>query len=247
MIVTPVSMPTNSSRWVGSVPSDAGTGLLPGQRAGQAEDEHIGRNRPSSITMPERGVVPGGVHRDAGERAAVVVRRRGERVQHLGQPVRAGVEHAGPFTGQRHRQRRAGQHQRRRGQQVQRGELQLPSAEFLAQVLRRSPDHQPGDEHRDHRQDQHAVQARSGAAGRDLAEHHVQQRRAAAEAGVRVVEAVHRTGRRQRRRRSRTPPSSGTPNRVSVPFGGRPDRGRHRAVVRASANDDAQHDGQRAR
>ena len=46
------------------------------------------------------------------------------------------------------------EHERRRRQQVQRGELHLAAAELLAEVLRRSPDHQTGDEHREHGEDQ---------------------------------------------------------------------------------------------
>ena len=77
---------------------------------------------------------------------------------------------------------------------------------------------------------EHAVQAGAGAAGRDLAEHHVEHRAPAAEAGVGVVERVHRTGRGQRRRRRRTPPS----RRRRTALGAlhrRADRGRHGAVV----------------
>ena len=49
-------------------------------------------------------------------------------------------------------------------------------------------------------QDEHAVQAGAGAAGRDLAELHVEHRDHAAEAGVGVVERVDRAGGGQRRR-----------------------------------------------
>ena len=51
----------------------------------------IGRNRPSSMTMPSAVLYQIVFDRDPGERAAVVVRGRGEGVQHLGQAVRAGV------------------------------------------------------------------------------------------------------------------------------------------------------------
>ncbi len=50
---------------------------------------------------------------------------------------------------------------RRRRQQVQRRELDLAAAELLAEVLRCSPDHQSGDEHRDHGEHEDAVQTRT--------------------------------------------------------------------------------------
>ena len=52
MIVTPESMPTNSSRWVGSVPSDAGTGFCRASEPARPRTNTIGRKRPSSITTP---------------------------------------------------------------------------------------------------------------------------------------------------------------------------------------------------
>ena len=45
-------MPTNSSRWVGSVPSDAGTGFCRASDPASPSTKIIGRNRPSSIVSP---------------------------------------------------------------------------------------------------------------------------------------------------------------------------------------------------
>ena len=73
----------------------------------------------------------------------------------------------------------ADQHDQRHGQDVERDQLDLAGGDLLAEVLRRAADHQAGDEDRHDRQHEHAVEAGADAAGRDLAEAHVedQQRR----------------------------------------------------------------------
>ena len=148
MSTTPTTMPMNKGRCVGNVPSETGTGCWRASDAGEAEREDH-RNEPGAEHHDAKhGVVPVGVHADAGERRPVVVTRRGEGVQHFGQPVRAGVLHRRPFTGQRHRHRRADEYERRRRQEVQRGELHLARRDLLAQVLRRSTDHQAGRQRR---------------------------------------------------------------------------------------------------
>ena len=153
-------------------------------------------NRPNSMASAEGGLEERAGHGEPGERAAVVVAGRGVGVEHLGQPVRAGVGQRG---GQLRRlgQRRAGaeQHHGGHGQQRDRRGRHLPAAELLAQVLRGAPDHQPGQEHRDDGEHQDAVQAGPDPARRDLAEQHVQQRDPAAQPGVAVVQRVHRAGR----------------------------------------------------
>ena len=219
MTVTPTSMPTNSGRWVGSVPADAGHRAPAGPASRPAPStKTIGRNRPSSMHSPSAVLYQAVLTVRPANAEPLLLARRGERVQHLGQAVRAGVEHRRALlAGSAIASAGADQHQRRGGQEVQRGELDLAGADLLAQVLRRAADHQPGDEHRDDREDQHAVQARADAAGRDLAEHHVEHRHHAAERGVRVVERV-------RPRRSRSAWSAAakvaefdTPNRASLP------------------------------
>ena len=76
----------------------------------------------------------------------------------------------------------------------------LHPAELLAQVLRCAADHQPGQEDRDDREDEDAVQPGADPAGRDLPEQHVEQRDRARAAGVAVVQGVDRAGRGARRR-----------------------------------------------
>ena len=70
----------------------------------------------------------------------------------------------------------------------------------------------------------------TGAAGRDLAELHVEQRHHAAEAGVGVVERVDRAGGRQRRRVGEHR-RVGDAEPLFDAFHRRADRGRNGAVV----------------
>ena len=91
--------------------------------------------------------------------------------------MRAGVERAGdPFrqdAGERGEAEDAGAED----EGDEHRHLDLEGLDLLAEVLRRPADHQAGDEHRqDGADDEHAVHARTDAAGRDLAELHVEQR-----------------------------------------------------------------------
>ena len=76
---------------------------------------------------------------------------------------------------------------KRQAQDGEHRHLDLLRLDLLAQVLRRAPDHQAGDEHRDDHEDQHAVEARAHAAEDDLAELDVDQRDHAAERRELVV------------------------------------------------------------
>ena len=73
--------------------------------------------------------------------------------------------------------------------------LHVVGLDLLAQVLGGAADHQPGDEHRQDGEHQHAVQAGADAAEHHLAELHVDQRHRAAQRRVRVVHRVHRAAR----------------------------------------------------
>ena len=66
-------------------------GLLARERAGDREHEHDRQEAAREHREPERRVVPVGVSGQAAERGAVVVRRRRERVDDLGEAVRAGL------------------------------------------------------------------------------------------------------------------------------------------------------------
>ena len=65
------SRPTNSGRWVGSVPADAGTRPLPGQRAGQGEHQDDRQEPAEQHRQAQRGVLAGRCStREPGERAS---------------------------------------------------------------------------------------------------------------------------------------------------------------------------------
>ena len=64
----------------------------------------------------------------------------------------------------------------RENQRDQHRHLHVIGFDLLAQVLRRAPDHQSGNEHRQHDVDQDAVEARAHSAENHLAEHDVDQR-----------------------------------------------------------------------
>ena len=81
------------------------------------------------------------------------------------------------------------EHDDRHDERPEAGELHLLGLDLLAQVLRRSPDHQAADEHGDDGVDEDRVEPAAGAAGRHLAEHHAGQQAEAADRGERVVGA----------------------------------------------------------
>ncbi len=78
-------------------------------------------------------------------------------------------------------------------------QLDLPGPDRLAEVLRRAADHQPGEEHREHGEEEHPVEAGADPAGGDLAEQDVGEGDAARRGGVGVVHGIDRAGRRHRR------------------------------------------------
>ena len=105
----------------------------------------------------------------------------------------------------------------RHDQDVEHDELHLGGLDLLAQVLRRSPDHEAGDEHREDHEDQHPVEPDTDAARAHLAELHVHERRPAAERREAVVHRVDRAvGGAGRGRRPRSRSAVG-PNRTSLP------------------------------
>ncbi len=70
---------------------------------------------------------------------------------------------------------------------------------FLPRYSGRAADHQPGDEHRDDREQQHAVKAGADAAEDDLAQHDIDHRHHAAERHEAVVHVVDGAAGRVRR------------------------------------------------
>src|SRR6185312_5966060 len=148
-----------------------------GQRAGTRGHQLLARQRPGNGKgrngQPETGdehvdgtgdVVEGGVGADSSERAAVVVPLRGEGVEDLAEAMGAGVRDRLRTGLDHHRDRREEQHDERHDEHHERGHLDLVGLDLLAQVLRRSPDHEAGDEHGDDDEGQHAVEPRAHAA-----------------------------------------------------------------------------------
>ena len=161
--------------------------LLAGERARDREHGDDQEEAAEQHRQPERRVVPVGVPGQAAEGRAVVVRGRRERVDHLGEPVRAGVEDRRLRVGEDDRDRREAEDEQRHRDQVHDDELHLGGLDLLADVLRRPADHQPGDEDGEQREDEDRVEAGADAAGADLAEHHVHERHGAAERREAVV------------------------------------------------------------
>ena len=93
------------------------------------------------------------------------------------------------------------EHHERRQQDRDRGHLHLERLDLLAEILGRAADHEPGDEHRDDREHDHAVEPRADAAEDHLAELHEPHRHQPAERRERVVHRVDRAVRRGGRRR----------------------------------------------
>src|SRR5215472_1892780 len=168
--------------------------LLAGQRASQRQQ----RDHEQEASDPHVGsahrVVVDGVPGQAGESAAVVAELRGERVQDLAESVRARVERSLEARREQHRYGREAEDRGRPQQKRQRSQPDLLRLDLLAQVLRRAADHQAGDEHRDDREHQHAVEARADTARRDLAELDEDQRDHATDGREAVVGGVDRAG-----------------------------------------------------
>ncbi len=85
--------------------------------------------------------------------------------------------------------------------------------------------HEAGDEDREDREEQGAVEAGADAAGRDLAEEHREEHAAATERAVALVHRVDGAGRRAGRARGEEGEGQ-MPKRTSLPRGHRADRSR---------------------
>src|SRR6202034_184489 len=109
-------------------------------------------------------------------------------------------------------------------------ELHFAGPDLLAEILRCAADHQPGDEYRDDRHDQHAVQARAHPAWCDLPDLHVEQLNQPAQAAVRVVCRIDGPGGGQS---GHIGEDRGVENTEALldSLHGRTDRGGHGAVV----------------
>ena len=191
----PTSRPTHRPPVVGKEPAPFRMVFLGRQRAGdrerrddheEAADEHRDRER----QRPE-GVGCG----QAGEGGAVVSRRRRVGVEDLAEAVRALVEQALEPVRIDRGERRAAEDHQRQDRDGEHRQLHLAALDLLADIFGRAPDHQPGDEDRDDREQQEAVEARADAADDDLAELDVEHRHQPADRREAVVHRVDRAAR----------------------------------------------------
>src|SRR5579864_75062 len=127
-----------------------------------------------------------------GKRAAVVLPHRGERVEHLAEHVRPRVRDPRPFRGGGDTERREHQNHGRHDEHDHCRHLHLEGFDLLAEILGGPSHHQPGNESREDRQDQHPVQPRADAAEDHLAEVHHDKRHHPRDRCERIVHRVDR-------------------------------------------------------
>src|SRR3954471_16852994 len=120
--------------------------LLVHHRAGDPEGGDDHEEPPDQHVGPEGQVPEARIGVEAGERRPVVPRAARERVEDLGQAVRPRVRERGDAVG--HYRRPGGEREddEREDEDVQHQKLHLPCLDLLAEVLGRSPDHQPREE-----------------------------------------------------------------------------------------------------
>ena len=106
--------------------------------------------------------------------------------------MRAGVVEAAERGRQNAGQRGEAQDRERDHQDGEDRHLDVLGLDLLAEILGRTADHQPGDEHCQHGEQQDAVEAGADAAEDDLAELDVEQRHQPAERRVAVMHRVDR-------------------------------------------------------
>src|SRR5579884_746394 len=186
---------TDEQRCVGAEGAEpGGHELLLGERAGQRQHRDHDEEAAGQHGHRPHHVVEGRVPGQVGEGRTVVVPVRGEGVEDLGEPVRAGVAGAGPAGVQGDGDGGEDEHGDRHHEHGERRELHLARLDLLAQVLGRAPDHEPAQEHGDDGEQEDGVEPAPHTAGRHLAEHHPRQQSEAADGGERVVGPRHRPG-----------------------------------------------------
>src|SRR4030088_1808789 len=117
----------------------------------------------------ERKIVEEGVAGEPGERRAVIAGCRGEGIEHFGKAVRAGIGHRRHRRRQHHGHRGPAEIHQRQHQDREHRHLDLAGLDLLADIFRGTADHQPGDEDRQHHEQQHAVKPGADAADDNLA------------------------------------------------------------------------------
>ena len=104
--------------------------------------------------------------------------------------MRPGIAETGETRRQHGGERGEAEDRERQDQDGQHRHLDLLGLDLLAEIFRRAPDHQPGDEHRDDGEEQHAVKAGADAAEDDLAQHDIDHRDHAAQRHEAVMHGV---------------------------------------------------------
>jgi len=136
-------------------------------------------------------VVPQGVRIDATECRAVVAGGRNVCVENLRQSVRPRVGYSGSAIWLDHRDGRKNQYCARQNKHGQHGHLDVISFDLLAEVLRSSPNHQTGNENRQHDENKNAVKSRTDSPENNFTEHDIDQRNHSTQRRERVMHAIH--------------------------------------------------------
>ena len=123
---TPTSRLAKSGVPVGNVPAVAGTVCLRASDAGDREHDDDREEPSAEHREAERRVEPVGVPGQPAEGRAVVVRRRGERVDDLGEAVWARVEDRRLGLVEQHRDGGEAEHERRHDEEVERRRASSP-------------------------------------------------------------------------------------------------------------------------
>ena len=172
--------------------------LLLGQETGERQHRHLHREPAEEHSSPSMRVVVVGGAGQAGERAAVVRGGRAERVEDLGETVRAGVVESQPapavVDGRDAAVKVRIDERRRRARRASPSGPRAPAI-FLPRYSGVRPTIRPAMKTVEHDLDEHAVEAGADAAEDDLAELHVDHRHQAADRRERVVHRVHRAAR----------------------------------------------------
>ena len=140
---------------------------FPGQGSCNGENGHDVGKAAEEHRDAERGVVPGRIRGKPSEGRAVVAGGGRVGVENFRQSARSCVGQTRQCK--RKHGRRCGEPEdgQRQDEDRQHRELHLPSFDLLAEVLRRSADHQSGNEDGEDGHDDNAIEARPDAAGQE--------------------------------------------------------------------------------
>src|SRR6266566_1572108 len=183
----------------GEGPQACGHDPLPDERAGEGQDGDDFGEASDQHDHSQRPVVEGRVPSETRESGAVVAVGRGVSVQDLRQPMRPRVEDGREPLGDRHGEGGSAQNQQGRDQQGQHRHHDLLALDLLAQVLRRTPHHEAGDEDRDDGEVEHAVESCADTSKDDLTQRDIGDQHQPAQGRIAIVEAHDRARRGGRR------------------------------------------------